>query len=203
MSECILQAVGDSLTTGDSGTRGWLPPFQDLTDADVLAYNLGIGGDTSAGVRERFASESRRRAHDWSPVVVVFEVGVNDSQIAVETGERQVPLSEFEANVRALREQATEIADLVRFVDIAPVDERVDPMDWKPTHAYRPDAVTRYDERLRAVVPESERIPVRERFEDRTHDLLADGVHPNEAGNELIAEAVVRALDGPFELLDD
>ena len=199
MSAFILQAFGDSLTAGD-GTRGWLPHVLDRLDIDVRPYDMGIPGDTSADLRERFGPESRRRAHDWSPVVVLVQVGVNDTQTAVETGDCRVSLDEFEANLRAIHEQAGEIADLVRVFDIAPVDERVDPMDWKPTHAYRPDTVARYDKRLRAVVPDEAVIPVRERFEGRTHELLADGVHPNEAGNRVIADAAVEALADEFDL---
>lgn len=187
-----LLAFGSSITGGAGGRIGYVARLRARL-ADATVYNVGVGGEASPGLRERFRREAPPRVYDPDTNVVLLELGVNDARI--ESGERVASPDTFEANVRALREAAHDRVEVVRFLDVFPSDERVDPAPWNPDHRWPVGDLAVYDERLRAVVPDEEVVPVRERFAGRTDDLLADGLHPNAAGHAAIAAAVAADLD--------
>lgn len=85
--------VGDSLVNGtnDPDFQGWpgrLAQTEVSNGHDVSVYNLGIRGDTSVMIAERWHQESVVRLPAAQPCALVFSFGVND--IAFENGTRRV-----------------------------------------------------------------------------------------------------------------
>jgi acyl-CoA thioesterase-1 len=75
--------VGSSMTAGygDPKGLGWVGRVVSRTqhpDLDLTAYNLGIRGDTSAGVMARWRSETAPRWANRTEKRLVISVGAND-----------------------------------------------------------------------------------------------------------------------------
>ncbi len=85
--------VGDSLVNGtnDPDFQGWpgrLAQGEVARGHDLSVYNLGIRGDTSAMIAERWQRECEVRLPAIQPCALVFSFGVND--VAFENGTRRV-----------------------------------------------------------------------------------------------------------------
>jgi acyl-CoA thioesterase-1 len=97
--------VGDSLTTGvgDEGWNGWpqrLCAAERRRGREVTPYNLGIRGDTSQDIRDRWFAECNRRLGQPFAGGLVFNFGVNDTQDR--NGERRLPLDRSIENARSV-----------------------------------------------------------------------------------------------------
>lgn len=99
MSICIF---GDSITWGanDLEKGGWVERLKIyiLEKYDVSVYNLGISGDTTHEVLQRIGVELK--APD--PQVVVFAIGINDSQYLRNEKTIRVPIEKFKEKIHAL-----------------------------------------------------------------------------------------------------
>jgi len=78
--------IGDSFVngTGDPAHLGWvgrLCALSQSNEIELTHYNLGIRGDTSKDVYQRWESECNRRLPDHSDNRLVFSFGVNDTTI--------------------------------------------------------------------------------------------------------------------------
>ncbi len=175
------------------------------TGSTLSVYNAGVGSNTTKNARDRFARDVL--AH--KPRVVVIQFGLNDAAVDVwkepPATESRVSLTEYEQNLRwmitTLREQ-----------QVKPVLMTTNPTRWtsklrdlygKPP--YRPDeadgfdapVLARYNEAVRRLAAELAvpLVDVHEAFTAKNADkLLLDGMHPNDAGHQLIAELLVPIL---------
>ena len=81
--------IGDSIVagSGDDECRGWVGRVGSATrraGVDHTPYNLGIGGDTTAGVLARWEDEVTRRLNPEIENRLAIQVGVNDARDRVE-----------------------------------------------------------------------------------------------------------------------
>ena len=155
------------------------------------------------------ATVSRRDVLAHKPRVVVIQFGINDAAVDVwkepPATESRVPLTEYEQNLRwmiaTLREQQAK-----------PVLMTTNPTRWtsklrdlygKPP--YRPEepdgfdapVLARYNEAVRKLAAELAvpLVDVHDAFTAKNADkLLLDGMHPNDAGHQLIAELLIPVL---------
>jgi lysophospholipase L1-like esterase len=93
--------IGDSFVngTGDPGCLGWTGRLCREANADgfrVTYYNLGVRGNTSADIRDRWLEEVRARSRHEEIFAMVFSFGANDTTI--ENGATRVPFEESLAN---------------------------------------------------------------------------------------------------------
>jgi acyl-CoA thioesterase I len=78
-----ISVVGDSYVTGygDPKGLGWVGRVVARTSQDELdltVHQLGVRGDSTAGVLERWREETGRRLHDGADNRLVVAVGAND-----------------------------------------------------------------------------------------------------------------------------
>ena len=97
--------VGDSLVngTGDPEFQGWTSRVcitAQKMGHDVTHYNLGVRGETSANIRDRWLSEVSVRLAATEEAVVVFSFGVND--LTIEGGEPRVSNQNSIENLRRI-----------------------------------------------------------------------------------------------------
>jgi len=84
MTALLICCVGDSITlgTGDAHYLGW-PGRVSAAEAarghDLSLYNLGVRGDTSFMIAERWRAECAARLPDEYPGALIFAFGVNDT----------------------------------------------------------------------------------------------------------------------------
>ncbi|GIF51410.1 acyl-CoA thioesterase-1 [Asanoa ferruginea] len=188
-----IAAVGDSITADRLGWFELLAASIDLTGApQATLVNLGISGNTTADVLERFDLVEAVR-----PTRVLLMLGTNDARAHGRTGRyRMATTEETGRNLRALVDLITrDLNAPVTIITPPAVNQgRIDsffsdaPLHWQATavaevagvvHQAAPDALDLHD----AISAHG------------TDDLLeSDGVHPTPAGQRLILARIVDHL---------
>ncbi|MFC1530311.1 GDSL-type esterase/lipase family protein [Gemmatimonadota bacterium] len=211
----VIVAFGDSTTAPRRVEGQALAVYagalqQNLIDQGVPAavINAGIGGNTTTEARERF----ERDVLALDPDLVIIQFGLNDSAILVSDGTPtpQVSREEFEANlawfVMTLRERGCQVIlmtpnpgrwsqAMLEVFGRAPYDTD-DPWGFNLLNAGFAESVRQ--------VGRSHDVPVVDiyrRYEEydavdgqSADDLLLDGLHPNTAGQALVADMLTTAV---------
>lgn len=201
---------GDSITYGiwDLEHGGWVQrlinqynteTFKNLAGEWRELYNLGVTGNTTASIVKRLSYEVENRRWQDDPFAFVFAVGINDTQFAGD--EKMATPQQYKDELDVLISSARHYSDKLLFVGLSPVDDELcNP--WLHSVdgvSFKNERILDFEEVLRkACIAESiPHVQVFEKFKDEMgrNKLLADGLHPNEAGHALIAELVKPALD--------
>jgi acyl-CoA thioesterase-1 len=167
----VIVAFGDSLTQGVSGKS--YPAFlQDRLDRAGYRYrvdNQGVAGDTTADGLARIENVIAEK-----PALVVLEFGGND-------GLRGVPVEATRKNLDEIirKLKATSIPVVLAGITLPP---NYGPDYVKPFTAIFPDLAKKYHLRY---VP----FLLQHVYSD-PNLMQPDGIHPNQAGNEIVAKDV-------------
>ena len=200
------------VTFGDSTTavRGKLKIYSQILREEidgVEVINAGVGGHNTRHAKARF--ENDVRAHD--PDVVVIQFGINDAAIDVwkdpPATESRVSLEEYETNLR-------QFVDTLADDNVAVILMTPNPLRWnakmlelygKPPYDSDDELgftafLKLYAEKVRELAREKELplVDVYQLFETHgsepeqsVNDLLLDGIHPNDRGQRIVAEALL------------
>lgn len=202
MKVARIYCFGDSIMTGTYDPQGgWCDRFkrdmhiltseaQDGTKRQV--YNLGIGGETSRGLAARIETELKARHTQAWPAVVCIGTGKNDGRLRDTVVE--VPIEEYEQNLRTIIATARTITDKILLIGIGPCAEEV--VSFKDLQ-YTREQLFHYDKVMEKIATELS-IP---RVEIYNKLLMAgpaasyrDKLHPSEDGYSLIYEATKPVL---------
>lgn len=194
-----LIIFGSSITWGawdeEGGWAQRIKSFEDnkaaLNNYDnyTEVYTLGISGNNTIDILERFDAEVKARLEEGQKSFILVEVGINDSQYSLKEDKHRVPPEEYKNNLLKLIEKSKKLGAEIMFLGLTPVDERVNIIPWKQTHSYRPEFVKKYDEILRGVCEENNIpfIEIMSKFMEKDYkSLLTDGLHPTTAGHEIM-----------------
>lgn len=205
-----LFCFGDSITYGNWDPKGgWVGRLRDYLDSKSLAaysgenlystyytltYNLGIPGDTSSGLLERFESELIPRFNPDELTIILLAIGINDSRFYSKTGEHETDPGVFEQNIWDLWEIAIKYSADVAFIGLTPVDEdRTSPLFWEMDAVYKNEYIERYNNLIKEFC-KSRKIPFIDIFSGmkdlNIKSLLEDGIHPNQEGYKVIEEII-------------
>lgn len=181
---------GDSITWGAVDSKGgWANRLKDESGENTV-YILGISGDTSSGVLKRLTQESLARLDDDLQTVLIIAIGINDSQIELETNTNKISLENFYDNLKKIVIDGKKFANKTTLLGLTPVDEeKVKPMPWKETHGYTNEQIEKYDKTIKKVAEEEnvDLVEIYSKFKQVDYkNLLFDGLHPNDKGHELI-----------------
>jgi len=198
---------GDSITEGKWDRQGgWAQRLindylvQGIADleADVpLLFNLGVSADSTLELLARFEHETKARQRP--NMAFVFAIGTNDSRIDGSTP--FLTQEQYAANIESLVAQAKQFAPTHRmlFVGLPPCDEaRTTPVSWRDT-SYTNERIKQFDQTIQKVCAKlgTHYVPVFEPYQAQQAtkgDMLLDGLHPDDAGHNLIYEQVKPAL---------
>jgi len=200
---------GDSITQGFwSVEGGWVERLRKHYDGLALKdlsnnnqpeiFNLGVSGDTTRNLLERIELETRVRKWPGDSLLAVVAIGTNDDLF--EEGKQQVEPEEFRDNIHIIIKKLRPLTDSLIFVGNAACDEELTtPVFWDDIH-YTNEQMQKYEQIIQEVAAEHgiAFVPVFEKFKQELNsgkDLLADGLHPNDAGHQLIFELVRPELD--------
>ncbi|MBN2311763.1 MAG: hypothetical protein JXR94_22480 [Candidatus Hydrogenedentes bacterium] len=210
-ASCTLVLFGSSTTA----PRGPLRIFGQLLEEELpglgvqaRVVNAGVGGNTTAMARERF----ERDVLTQNPDVVTVYLGINDSAVDVWRGEMEprVTIEQYEANLRyfvtTLRERGAK-AILLTPNPLAWAVHTKQAYGKPPYDAADPDGFNLWLKEYAPVVRRiaaDEGVPLvdvyslfRQYGETRPMtDLLLDGMHPNDLGHRLIADALLAIIPG-------
>lgn len=198
---------GDSITLGawDTG-GGWANRLIRTVMGRVIddngfycePHNLGVSGDTVAGLLKRLDNEIavRRDPYNKSETIqIVFAIGNNDAQYLKDKSRPIFTSEAFEENLRQLIALAQKYTSNISFIGLLPVDEaRVNPVPWAPAIAYTNEHIRRIDDIIHNVCAELglAYLPLYEKWialPDYS-SLLIDGDHPNSDGHALMAQQI-------------
>lgn len=198
---------GDSITQGFwSVDGGWVERVRKHYDARVLQgmdssqpaiFNVGISGDTTRSLLTRIESETKARIWKNDPIIVVIAIGTNDDLF--EGSKQWVSPSEFRANLQKIVDILKPLTQNIVFVGNPACDEaKTSPVSWGDFH-YTNAELERSEKAVAevAVTNGLTYIPIFEEFKtrlDNGDDFLADGLHPNDAGHQFIADRVLPIL---------
>lgn len=198
---------GDSITWGAWDKEGgWVARIKKFVDEKVIdsnfeyyhdIYNVGISGDNTSGLLERFEAEAKNRIDEDSETALIFAIGVNDSQFVENVGNR-TPIEQFQENLKKLIDKAKKITEKIVFVGLFPVDDsKLTPTSWELDKSYKLEDVGKYNQAIKNIC-ESENVDfvdVYEEFVGKDYkSLLIDGLHPNTEGHKEIFDKVLKFL---------
>jgi lysophospholipase L1-like esterase len=196
-----LMVFGDSIAHGHGDSEGgWfdrLKRFLEFREGEWTVHNLGVSGDTVPGLLARVEVEASPRMREDEETVLLFQIGLNDSQVLNPSKKTRFTLKQFEENLEKLVRKALRVSSKVFFLGLTPVDDsRTDPMPWAPDKSYFDGRAREFSRVIEKVCREHGLVfvGVREKFGKDFEKLLEDGAHPNSRGHELIFGLVKKSL---------
>lgn len=196
MSKILI--FGDSITWGaiDYEKGGWVERLRlymyDKGDIDI--YNLGVSGEKTPDLLERFETETKARIKENEETIIIFAIGINDSYFVYSKNGLMVPLDDFKRNIEKLINLARKFSSKIVFVGLTLVDEeKTTPIPWNTDKSYKNGNVEKYNEIIKSIC-EEKNVYFIKIFEDWIksdyQSLLEDGLHPNSEGHKKIFEIV-------------
>ncbi len=187
--------------------------FTDLLKAGttLVVSNRGVGGNTTEMARTRFAGD----VLSLKPKLVVIQFGINDAAVDVwktppATGPR-VALERYSENLRWMAAQLKDIGSKVIFMTPNPIlwTDKMKSMYGKaPYDAADPEGFDKlqlraFAEAMRKVAAETGTplvdihagyVEYTQKSGKAAESLLLDGIHPNDAGQQLVAEKLLPVI---------
>ena len=198
-----ILVFGDSITYGawDAMRGGWADRLKSFCmerelenpEFDYPVYNLGISGDNSREMVKRFEFEASQRLEEDEPIII-FAIGINDSQFVKSEDDFRVPKNEFRKNIEQLIKFSRKFSSKIVFIGLTAVDElKVNPNPWDNNKSYKNEYIEKYDFIIKSICKEKKIhfINIYEEFNKLDYKkLLEDGLHPNSEGHKKIFEIV-------------
>lgn len=198
MKDIDIFIFGDSIVygVGDTEKCGWVNRFRLNLEKDTTrtynVFNLGISGDITKGVKNRFNTEFETRNDKENKNLIIFSIGVNDTQDI--KGKDRVSLDEFENNISYLINNAKKYSNNIIFIGLPKVDEtKVVPLPWNKDKSYFNKKIIKFDNKLEEVCNKNN-IKYLKIYNLISQDELLDGIHPNSIGHQKLCEAVTEFI---------
>jgi len=201
-----ILVFGDSIAQGFWDIEGgWVQRLRKHYDQFTITgkdedaptiFNLGVSGDSSDDVLARLNSETKAR-NRYGELSIIFAIGFNDSR--TKAGKNFSDTNRYAKNLEELVKIARSFTNKILFVGLTPcAEERSNPVAWENT-GYTNKRIWAFETALRTFCNDND-LPYVKVFEVFTErqlqtELLPDGIHPNEAGHQLIADLVLPQLD--------
>lgn len=194
---------GDSITYGAWDSEGgWVQRLRkdidkkNISEKDFycLVYNLGISGDIETDLLERLDFETKMRLDDDEETIIVFAIGINDSQFLNTEKRKRTQSQNFKSNIEQLITKAKRFSSKIIFIGLNPVDEeKTVPVWWNKKISYKNDDIKENDSIIKKICKENKVyfIELFDNFSKQDYKkYLHDGLHPNSQGHERIYELV-------------
>ncbi len=200
---------GASITQGYWDTQGgWVQRLrtyydkkqvEDLTKDNPSIFNLGVSADTTKDILERFEPETKARQRP--NMAFIFSCGNNDSSIL--NGQEKSTPQKFESELNELFGKAKKYSSKIMFVGPGPCEESLTnpvPQWWNKDLVYTNERILAFGKTAQKVCADNQ-IPYVQIFDamksriDQGEKLLIDGLHPNDAGHELMFKLIQPEFD--------
>ena len=193
---------GDSITYGmgqDGGWAGRLKEYFETTEHQAV-YNLGIPGDDTNDLLQRFDIEVEARLWDKRPddnFLIIIAIGVNDCKYDEPGSKARINEKTFESNIKKLFAKAKKFKNAkVACIGIIPVDEkRTQPYEET---SFSNERVSLFNNILKKSC-EDDNLPFFDIFEPMSKEdypsLLEDGLHPNKEGFDVMFTKIKEFLE--------
>lgn len=201
-----ILVFGSSITYGAwDKNGGWIQRLREYIEnglksrPEFLIYNLGVSGDVTDFVLERFDCEVKNRIEDCDcEVILIFEIGTNDSASMNGDNKNQGDLDKFRKNIQEIIKCARKYSSQIVFCGLTPVDDsKLDPVPWDTHISYKNEYIKRFDKIIKEVC-EKEKVIFVDVFENFMEEdykrFLFDGLHPDSKGHEKIFKLIRDSL---------
>ncbi|WP_158992907.1 SGNH/GDSL hydrolase family protein [Mucilaginibacter sp. L196] len=199
-----LLCFGDSITRGENDAKhgGWadrlktyfIKDFLKEQHNEVCVFNLGIGGETTNGLKNRFKTEfdARRLTDQNDQTIVTIAYGIND--LAISNANPAVSEEHFLLNMQECIKYALQKKAKVILINILPI---VDAEPKKNPKFRKPEDIGKYNsiiEKLSADFNISY-VNVFSPFnKSKAQFLTPDGIHPNSKGHKLLYKTIKKQV---------
>lgn len=173
-------------------------------DNEPTIFNLGVSADTSDEVLVRYEHETTARVRHGIKPFTVVEIGINDSML--EAGKEKVSLNNYKQNLSEIIMASKSVSSGIVFIGLSACDEKLStPASWGD-YVYTNERIKMYENAMREVAEQNDMsfIPIFDEFKsalDAGKDLLTDGLHPNEAGHQFMADIILPKLQQQLQKL--
>lgn len=201
-----IVAFGDSITEGTYGgadvSQAWpfvLQMFLNKAGIPCEVLNMGIPGETTPEGLRRF----KRQVVSQKPKLVLIMYGANDSFVPYGYNKPAVPIRQFEESLEEMIQQSLENKILPVMMTTTPLSLPAFFPEDAHTENGGNNFLEEYTDRVR-LLAQLHNLHVIDHYRvwkemDQTRQIiqkyLPDGVHPNVAGNLLMAETILNALN--------
>ncbi|AQX85544.1 SGNH/GDSL hydrolase family protein [Elizabethkingia bruuniana] len=198
MINCLC--FGDSITYGeyDGVSGGWTDilkryfhsRFINENIEELNVFNLGIGGETTNGLVNRFSIEADARTSP-DQNLIFFAYGAND--VAMKEGKRMTDVIKLRANLQEVVEKAKKITPYLYIISILPVASAIDGITVPSGKQRSNQIIEEYNQSLQEFAAQHEIVFIdlyHSFFVEKDILLSGDGVHPNDKGYQFIAEHI-------------
>ena len=198
-----ILAFGDSITFGmgvvpSNGSAQKLKEDFESQDIYNALYNLGIPGDSSKDLLNRFETEANARIQYHYPdnkYVILIAIGTNDSRGLGSPDNTQTSLEDYKSNVEKIVKLAKNHTNHIIIISIPPVDESL--MPFEDTY-FSNEIIEQFNKTLQQISEKNNLLfcDVYKEFEKREDytTLFVDGLHPNNEGYFLMYKFIKKFL---------
>jgi acyl-CoA thioesterase I len=197
-----ILCFGDSITHGRGempgiGWVGRLKEYYESQDFYNCVFNLGIPGNTSEDMLERFDVEAKARViyrRPDSEYIMTISVGTNDIGGEGSPEAVVVDKEQFRKNILSLISKAKEFTEKLVFISTLPVDDSKSPVGGL---YFTNKKQEEYNDIVKECC-EKEKVLFLDLYSDWIKidylELLVDGIHPNDKGYELMYKQIKEFL---------
>jgi len=207
-----ILCFGDSITFGEIDTKkgGWVDQlkndfirlYADSIRQEITVYNLGVGGETTDGLRARFATEFNARIVKGQRTLVIFSYGTND--IVIHKNKNTVPIVYFVRNIKSCIDLVKSSDTSVIISSLIPISDPCDGAINQHNKLRYSKDIKIYNVALKVLAKENNCLYLdiyHEFNKDKNQLLSKDGVHPNAEGHRLIYQMVKNKLKNNLDLV--
>ncbi len=201
---------GDSITFGAWDEKGgWVNRIrEDITKKIISSnfnyyhqvYQLGIPGENTTKLLKRLETEIKSRANyeEIKDIILIFAIGINDSQVYNVDKSTKVSLGKFKENLKRIKTIAKSYTEKIIFIGLTPVDENlVNPIPWKTEFSYKNDSIKNFNYEIDLFCKKNNILFTNifnNWIECGYRRYLIDGLHPNSDGHKKLYEQVSNFL---------
>ncbi|MCU7800714.1 MAG: hypothetical protein KZQ70_11335 [gamma proteobacterium symbiont of Lucinoma myriamae] len=201
-----ILCFGDSITLGEKDTErgGWadrlkkhyFEQFADSQTQKITLYNLGIAGETTDGLVNRFDIELGARNIKGQKLIVVFAYGAND--IVIHKDKNIVPESYYIRNLKHCIESAKKFKADILLLNLLPIADSIEGMVNQHGKLRFDHDIQAYNFIIKQLSHEMncEYLDFYTSFVENNKEeyLCSDGVHPNSKGHKLLYQKIQQKL---------
>ena len=195
MKDINILVFGDSITYGawDKEKSGWVNRLRLALENDnsnncYTIFNLGISGDVTEGIKNRFDNECKIRFNKNDNTIIIFSIGINDSQNIKD--EDRVLLGTFRNNVISLINSAKKYTNNILFIGLTKVDEsEIEFYPWNKDKCYSDSKIILFDFVLKEICLENN-VDYIDAYDLLESKDLFDGLHLNGNGQHKVCNKI-------------
>ncbi len=194
---------GGSITQGFFDSQGgWVAriandyhqkTLENIDGERTTVFNLGVSGDSVQSLCDRFENEVKARLNDIEPLIIVLATGTNDAALKGTAVASEV--YDFQETYERIIDKAKNFTSKIICDGLTAVDESLT-NPWKYARGkdtqWLNNRINLFEDTIKQSAQRKEVVfvPIHDKFLrmlNQGRNLLADGLHPNDEGHELIA----------------